>query len=173
MYYNFSSSKGFLWNQWQSLEFHLRYIKYCIQYCKKSISVSPTCLITLWLDIHILQHKILPANTFSNLSQISYHFSHKDIMKSPTHLHHLVGFGKEVPVTELPTPQDLLRYVLNIREISEFDKRNCEQICLYLTPWKVSWDSGQQSVLDFQKLWEMFMGKSEDTLGTGYQKYFW
>ena len=45
-------------------------------------------------------------------------------MKFPSHLYHLVGFGKELPVTELPTPQDLLRYGLNIREIREFDKRN-------------------------------------------------
>lgn len=41
-----------------------------------------------------------------------------------THLHHLVGQGRELPVAELPTCRDLIRYGLYLRELSDQDRRN-------------------------------------------------
>src|ERR1043165_2811440 len=39
-------------------------------------------------------------------------------------LHQLVGSGRELPTTELPTVRDLMRYGLYLREISDQDGRN-------------------------------------------------
>src|SRR5688572_16109171 len=41
-----------------------------------------------------------------------------------THLHHLVGSGRELPTAELPTVSDLIRYGLYLREMSDQDRRN-------------------------------------------------
>jgi len=41
-----------------------------------------------------------------------------------THLHHLVGPGRELHVAELPTVRDLIRYGLYLRESSDKDRRN-------------------------------------------------
>ena len=39
-------------------------------------------------------------------------------------MHHFIGTGKELPVSELPTLRDVLRYGLYFRECSEADTRN-------------------------------------------------
>lgn len=41
-----------------------------------------------------------------------------------THLHDLVGSGSELPVAELPTVRDLMRYGLYLRQVSDEDRRN-------------------------------------------------
>ena len=41
-----------------------------------------------------------------------------------THLHHMVGSGRELSVAELPTVRDLLRYGLYLRDISDKNRRN-------------------------------------------------
>ena len=41
-----------------------------------------------------------------------------------SHLHQLVGSARELPVAELPTVRDLIRYGLYLREISDQDRRN-------------------------------------------------
>ena len=41
-----------------------------------------------------------------------------------THMHHFIGTGKELPVSELPTLRDVLCYGLYLRECSEADARN-------------------------------------------------
>ena len=41
-----------------------------------------------------------------------------------THLHHLVGSGRELPVAELPTVRDLIRYGLHLRDTSDKNRRN-------------------------------------------------
>ena len=48
----------------------------------------------------------------------------KTRIQSSTLLHQLVGSGSELPVAELPTVRDLIRYGLYLREISEQDRRN-------------------------------------------------
>ena len=48
----------------------------------------------------------------------------KTRLQAWTHLHHLVGTGRVLPVSELPTARDLIRYGLYMREISDQDRRN-------------------------------------------------
>src|ERR1700761_7105852 len=48
----------------------------------------------------------------------------KTRIQSSTLLHQLVGSGSELPVAELPTVRDLIRYGLYLREISEQDRHN-------------------------------------------------
>src|SRR5688572_11040765 len=44
-----------------------------------------------------------------------------------THLHHLVGSGRELPTAELPTVRNLIRYGLYLGEMSDQDGRNCSK----------------------------------------------
>lgn len=48
----------------------------------------------------------------------------KTRLQTSTPLHHLVGSGAELPVAELPTVRDLIRYGLYLRQISEQNRRN-------------------------------------------------